>query len=167
MSNLVMLAGVPGSGKTTWARTFFDLKYTIVCPDAIRIREFGSLEAFYAGDKAEVLARTERVFDVFHSRISEAVDHAVDVIADATHLTARGRRDVRSLARGVRGVKTHLVLFKNVQEAVARNAARVGSTRVPETVQQRMVDGYHDLLADLQDGERALYDSVTMIESFA
>ena len=49
MPNLVILAGVPGSGKSTWARAFFDLKYRIVSTDEIRRRQFGTLKAAHDG----------------------------------------------------------------------------------------------------------------------
>lgn len=164
MPNLVMLAGVPGSGKSTWARTFFDLKYTNVSADDVRVREFGSLEAAYLGD---LQANNERVFEIVHRNIRDSLTHGVDVLADATHLTRKARHEIRALAHDLYSVRTHLVVFKNVQQALARNARRIGMTRVPDPVQERMVIGYRDLLADLDDGERGLYTSVTMIESFA
>lgn len=164
MTKLVMLAGVPGSGKSTFARKFFDLKYNIVNPDAIRVREFGSMAAAYQGDAK---AKGERVFGIFHRLIRDGLAHGVDTVADATHLTRRGRHEVRALAHDVPGISTHLVLFKNVQQALSRNAARTADLQVPPEAQDRMVDGYYNLIADLDSGERGLYDTVTMIESFS
>lgn len=164
MPNLVMLAGVPGSGKSTWANAFFDLKYKRVSSDEIRMRLFGGLKVAHEPNaKAQ---NNERVWAVFHDTILDTLAHGVDVLADATHLTRRSRHDVRQHAHAT-GAKTHLVVFKNVQEALERNALRTADARVPDEVQGRMLVGYRNLLADLQDGERGLYDTVTMVESFA
>lgn len=164
MTKLIILAGVPGAGKSTWAKTFFDLKATIVNADTIRIAEFGSLDRAWQND---VTANNERVFAIFHRTIRDALEHGIDVIADATHLTRRSRQDVRQHAYVVGGVTTHLVTFRNTLEAVDRNSSRLGAARVSDEVQGKMLKQYYSTIADLSDGESALYDSVTTIGSFA
>jgi predicted kinase len=159
LPNLIILAGLPGSGKSTWAKSYFDLKYKIVSSDAIRARLAGSLRE--AHDK-EI-----DPWDVFYQEITEALRHGVDVVADATFLTVRHRDRIRLVAETLNGsgysIKTHFVLFKNIWTALARNSARGDESRVPAEVMDGMRDLYDETLVRL-DQER--YDSVMTIESY-
>lgn len=154
MPNLVLLAGIPGTGKSTWAKTFFDLKYKIVSSDAIRQRLAGSLRD--AHDKKI------KPWDVFYQEIEDALRHDVDVIADATFLTRRHRDRARDVATAT-GAKCHLVLFKNVFTAQMRNAARDEETKVPSDAMDGMMDLYWNSLAETAQEQ---YATVTTIEAF-
>src|ERR1039458_5655120 len=79
---LFILAGIPGCGKTTWAKTFFPLE-SIVSSDAIR-EEKWPRELY---DKS----RNVEVFDEFHCRIGERLAVGKDAVADATSLAFEAR----------------------------------------------------------------------------
>src|SRR3954467_9044685 len=153
MTNLIVLAGVPGSGKSTWAKTMLDLKYSIVSSDAIRKKLAGSLkQAHQDGIKP---------WDAFYDDIEQKLDHNVDVVADATFLTKPHR--IRALEVGWKhNAKVHLVLFKNVMEATIRNANREEDHRVPDHAMSGMMSLYYDTLAALPQEP---WDSITKIES--
>lgn len=156
MPNLVLLAGPPGAGKSTWAQTFFDLKYSIVSSDAIRRKLAGSLKAAH-GDREH--------FDpwpVFYRQIEEHLAHSVDVIADATFLTRKHRDRARAVADRT-GSRLHLVLFTNHWEATFRNAARDEDARVPESVMEGMMLLLTETTRDIA---QETYDSITRIEAF-
>jgi predicted kinase len=153
VSNLVILAGLPGSGKSTYAELILR-DYKIVSSDEIRKRLAGSLKR----------AHEEAVspWDVFYGEIDMMLSYHRDVVADATFLTVDHRERVREVAK-VRHANTHFVLFKNIWEATMRNAARPDETRVPVEVMEGFVDLYNDTLVRIvQEG----YTSLTMIESF-
>lgn len=154
MANLVILAGLPASGKSTWARTFFDLKYSIVSSDEIRKRLAGSLRA----------AHEERLkpWDVFYHEIKERLVQSVDVIADATFLTTKHRDRAREIALATSS-PLHLVLFKNWYVAVQRNAARDDATRVPDDAMNGMGDLLWDTVSQIAHED---YATVTTIEGF-
>jgi predicted kinase len=160
VTNLIILAGIPGCGKSTWARQFFDLKYKIVSTDEIRKRSFGSLKAAHAdeGDRKQI--NNLHVFDAFHREIREALEHGVDVIADATNLTKSARTILLNIAEAT-GAQAHLVLFKNLFEATTRNAARDEDAQVPADVMDHMVGKYWNTLAEIVQES---YASVTKIE---
>lgn len=155
MPTLVIVAGIPGCGKSTWAKHFLERKYVIVSTDDIRRREFGSLKAAHAAEA------NEKIFAEFHRQIEDALVHNIDVVADATSLTAESRLVLRDIADRA-NARTHLVLFKNVQQALDRNVQRDEDARVPTDVMEHMLLKYRDTLADIA---REHYDHVTKIES--
>jgi predicted kinase len=162
MPNLIITAGIPGSGKSTWARSFFDLKYTIISADAIRLKLFGSLVAAHEGDRAE---NNRRVFAEHTRLVRDALSHNVDVIVDNTSLTPRSREEQRALADEYEA-KCHLILFTDLQTAIARNSMRQfieADAFVPLHIMESMVKQYYDTVFLLMTGERSLYTSVTEI----
>lgn len=154
MYNLVILAGVPGSGKSTWARKFFDLKYSIVSSDKIRKQLAGSLRAAHVQDL--------KPWDVFYNKIDTQLKHGINVIADATFLTRKHRERAIKVAWD-NNAKCHLIVFKNVVDAYRRNTERGEDDRVPEDVMEDMTRLYWDTLYQIQTES---YDSITKIESF-
>lgn len=155
MPNLVLLAGIPGSGKSTFAKTFFDLKYAIISSDEIRQRLAGSLR--------EAHQQKLKPWDVFYSEIEERLVHGVDVIADATFLTTSHRDRGREVAERTKSA-VHLVLFKNWLDADRRNNERDEDRRVPAKVMHDMMNLLWDTLARLPQEQ---YTTVTKIEAFS
>lgn len=154
MTDLILLAGVPGVGKTTWAHTFFDLKNAIISSDEIRKRLAGTLRSAHDADI--------RPWDVFYREIGDRLKHNVDVVADATFLTRRHRERAREVADRHKA-DLHLVLFKDLQVADERNKTRDDDVRVPPKVMRDMEDLYYDTLHEIKYEP---YKTVTMIAEF-
>lgn len=163
MANLVILAGIPGCGKSTWAKSLFDLKYKVVSTDEIRKRIWGSLKAAHDGQTEEEKPNNGLVFSTFHANIHHALMHDVDVVADATFLSKESRDVVREIADFTNS-KLHLVLFKNIQQAIDRNWARDEDARVPDDVMEHMLGKYFNTLHEISQES---YASVLRIESYA
>lgn len=157
MPNLIVLSGMPGSGKTTWAKELFDLKYTILSPDTFIEAKYGSFNAVgEPADEASSFAWSET-----YSRLEGALSHNIDCIVDATNLWRSSRQ--RLLEIGWRNQsRCHLVIFKNMVDAIDRNAAR-HSRRVNTAGMEAMTDRYYDTLSEV---ENESWDSITMLESF-
>lgn len=155
MADLFILAGVPGSGKSTWARTYLN-GLSRVSSDAIRKELVGSLK------EAHERNLNDEVFDLFYSRIDRNLFYRFSVVADATHLTRKSRAQLLELAK-IHGADAHLILFKNLEEAIDRNNDRPEDTKVPEDVMQRMCSNYFDTLSDI---ENEGYKTITKVESF-
>lgn len=154
VSNLYILAGIPGCGKSTWARNFFP-PHLIVSSDAIR-------EELWPGEEYDY-NRNGQVFEEFHARIGRHLSwyHPERVaVADATSLTADSREKLRNVALH-HGAASHLVFFNNPGQAVARNALRTGGALVPPEAMEMMLKRFGDTQVSLS-GEP--YDSVTIIE---
>lgn len=154
MANLILLIGVPGCGKSTWAKTFFDLHYAVVSSDEIRKELAGSLRE----------AHQEKVkpWDLFYDRIEDRLKHNVDTIADATFLTKGHRLRAREVADRC-NADCHVVLFKNWHVATLRNEERDEDAKVPDYVMDDMHRLYMDTLAQLVQED---YATVTKIEAF-
>lgn len=154
-NTLYILAGIPGSGKSTWAGHF--LKGTVVAStDAIRRSLHGSLKAAH-----EAKANKE-VFKTLHEQI--ATDLLIeDVVADATSLTWDSRKQLLDIAQGC-DADVHLILFTNYDEAFKRNETRDPDEIVPPEAMLVMTKKYQETL-DVLENERIFYDSVTLIES--
>jgi predicted kinase len=154
-NRLIVLVGLPGCGKSTWAAAFRPSHGRVVSSDGIR--------AEICGDENNQ-DRNAEVFEVFHQRIRDGLAQGRDVIADATHLTERSRRETfldapKNGAQG--GVRVEAIFFDNPTQAIMRNAQR--TRRVPENVMYTMLRR-HDVT------QRAIYDeafdSVTTISRF-
>lgn len=154
MPNLLILAGVPGAGKSTFAKTFFDLKYAVVSSDAIRQELAGSLRAAHE--------EAIKPWDLFYQRIGDRLRQDVDVIADATFLTARHRTNALEVA-WAHGATPHLILFINIAEAHLRNIAREATTRVPDDAMVGMERLYNQTLVEITQEP---YKTVTKIAGF-
>lgn len=160
MPNMIVLAGVPGCGKSTWAKQMFDLKATILCPDAYREERYGSLVNAHApGVRKEA---NEYAWQRTHTDLEHALKHGVDSVVDATNLWRVGRLRLLEIGWSNKA-HCHLVLFKNVAEAIDRNTARDEHDRVPTADMERMCDRYYDTLSEV---ENESWDSVIFIESF-
>ena len=86
---LVVMVGLPASGKTGWAERNFR---TIVSPDRIRIEEFGT--RFDESIEDEVWTRA-------HRRTRQELASGDVVCFDATSLTRHRRRELLAIAHDV------------------------------------------------------------------
>jgi predicted kinase len=157
--NLYIMAGVPGSGKSTFAKQLLS-HARIVSSDEIRKGIFGSLKL--AHDPAIKEDANRLVWTTFHDEIARHLSNLWDVVADATFLTARSRERVRDIAERY-DAKTHLIIIGNLTTADQRNAARPEESRVPEDVQEFMHEKYFNLLSEYPQES---YTTVTKIARF-
>jgi predicted kinase len=144
---------VPGCGKSTWAKFFFN-EYQIVSSDAIRAEKWPG--------EPYVAERNVEVFDVFHDRIDQMLYKGGQVVADATSLNDRARTRLRLLAKK-NGAECHLVFFNNLGQALERNGDRDPNLQdwVPYEAMEFMVKKWHETKAAIIDEE---YTSITSIE---
>ncbi len=157
MPNLVVPIGLPGCGKSTFAKSLLDLKYAVVSTDATRIEVAGSLEAFWdipADDRPNV-------FDMAHAKTRDYLLHGVDVFFDATNLWRTARETLRAIAKDTDSALVGL-LFNNYDEAIYRNSRRTGASAVPDDVMQKMMEDFRDTRRDILQEH---FDTLIRIES--
>lgn len=135
MSALYILCGIPGSGKSTWARKIVNEygndKVAWVSRDKIRFNLVKPEEEYFS--------RETEVMDKFITEIQNAIeDHIPFILADATHLTRKSRMQLLNRL-SLNGSTIQYVYFDvPLGTAKERNAQRSGRERVPDSVIERM-----------------------------
>lgn len=129
---LLVLVGIPGSGKSTWAQQMQkDHGCRVISSDEIRLELFGDLQS------AQTPRHHQEVFRLVHRRLLEALRNGEVAVCDATNLYPRARRPLYELAREA-GVPAEIVFFGDHDLAKERNALRKGGERVPDEPMERM-----------------------------
>ena len=134
MADFVMLCGLPGSGKSRYAKSIQDaLGHKIVCPDSIRKEWYGD-ESIQGNGWA--------VFKEVFRRIVNHLRHGENVIFDATNISSRGRKDfLENLKKAMENSNIEIIykivmMDTALQTCLRRNSSR--ARKVPEEVILRM-----------------------------
>lgn len=128
MSHLIIMSGIQGSGKTTFAKQMVKNDNSIirVSRDEIRFSLISSADKYFSKEK--------EVKQIFLSQIRENLIKEKTVIADATHTTPRARQYLLS-GIGFHPTQITVVWFNVPLEiCLERNALRSGRERIPDTV---------------------------------
>lgn len=116
MAKIIMLVGLPGVGKSTWAR-----QYIKENDNTIHVSSDITRKTLFPFGYENV--SNELVFKTIHSDIKTNIANGVDVIYDATNLSRKKRRHF--LKHIVRGVRVDCVLFHEPIETIfERNETR-------------------------------------------
>ena len=134
VKRVFLLCGVPGSGKSYWAKNRF-MPYN---PNTIYISR-DEVRFSILNDNEEYFAHEDEVFDEFVRRINNAINNKeVDnVIIDATHLNWKSRNKVLSRLDEIWNV-TAVVFDTPLEICLNRNDKREGRAKVPRSVIRRM-----------------------------
>lgn len=137
---LYILCGVPGCGKTTWAREFayqhFEEDIRYVSRDEIRFSMLKKGEDYFSHEK--------EVYKQFVGTITQTLVDGFDVIADATHLNVFSRRKLtQAIDRYYTDYEIVYVVFNIALDVcLERNAQREGRARVPGQILRNMYRGF-------------------------
>ena len=112
MLELVILIGLQASGKTTFRQRHFDRTHTVVSKDFLRNNR----------------APQRRQMQL----IEAALSASRSVVVDNTNPTLEDRRALIDIARRFRARVRGFYLDSTLTESIARNAARLGKSRVPD-----------------------------------
>lgn len=129
---LIIMMGPSGAGKSYWAKQIADTHEdaVIISRDKIRFALLHPEDDYFAVEPA--------VLRQYYHNINFALQNHKYVIADATHISKRSRKqlfeNVKTNTLRVVGIWVEVPL--NI--ALKQNAARTGRARVPEEVIQRM-----------------------------
>jgi predicted kinase len=114
---LILLCGIPGSGKTTYARKYISdcTKNTIhLSSDSIRAELYG--DESIQGNPAEV-------FSLMQKRAIEALNNGNDVIYDATNITRKDRSGIIGICPKFAKIECHII-WAPIEVCIERDAAR-------------------------------------------
>lgn len=129
---LVILVGIPGSGKSTWAQNHVNFNTAWVSRDYIRFSMLSDNEDYFAHEKE---AYNEYV-DLIQHNIDER-DEITTIIADATHLNWASRNKLLKQL-DLQNVDVETIFFNtSLKTCLRRNELREGRHFVPEKVIRR------------------------------
>lgn len=137
MPKLILMAGIPGSGKTTLAKRLFGKQDLYISRDEIRFN--------IITDKDEYFSKENVVYNEFIKQINDGLknNNLRYVVADATHLNYGSRKKLLDRIENKNLYDIELI-FMNVPLDIAleRNKTRQGRSYVPE---KSIINMYHSI----------------------
>ena len=134
---LFMMIGIPGSGKSTYAKDMVDnfnnedriIDY--ISRDEVRFSLLKEGDPYFS--------RENEVYKIFTNKIKESLKNGHDVIADATHITWGSRHKLMQAIRGIDNVEiVAIVMNTSYDTCERRNMEREGRACVPTSQLERM-----------------------------
>lgn len=111
----IMLVGIPGSGKSTHAKSLSRNKNAIhLSSDSIRAELYG--------DEA-IQGNPSEVFEIMHKRTLEALADGINVIYDATNITRKDRASIMSKIPKYVETECHIV-WAPIETCIERDSKR-------------------------------------------
>ena len=127
MAKLIYLVGLPGSGKSTLANFYTVKGYKVFSSDAIRAELYGD---------ESVQDNPQKVFNLLHKRIKNALSAGENCIYDATNVKSKTRIAFLNEIKNISCIKECVIVWAPVEVCKERNAAR--NKKVPDYVIERM-----------------------------
>ncbi|MBE5813142.1 MAG: ATP-binding protein [Clostridiales bacterium] len=124
--SLVLLMGVPGTGKSTLAQKAFAYDSIIISSDEIREELYGD-----AANQSD----PKKVFEIFYQRITENLKQGKRVIADATNIRKDAREILYAIAKEANAPVYALVFIAPLENILQQNKMR--KRVVPEYAVER------------------------------
>ncbi len=134
MTELIVLVGLPASGKSTWAKENADKNNaTIVSSDEYRKNEYG--DESKQGDN-------HKLFEKIHVDILELLSQGKSVIFDGTNISFKHRKQFLDKVSKLENVNKTCILFAtSFDRCLDRNSKR--ERIVPESVIKRMRENFN------------------------
>lgn len=129
MTELHVLVGVPGCGKSTWAAT--QKNKVIVSRDEIRFSLLNADDCYFDKEK--------KVFKTYAETIKKELELGHSVIADATHIDSKSRAKLINAIGVIPNIELIFDVFTTpLQTCIIRNGLRAGIRKVPTKVIEDM-----------------------------
>ena len=116
---LIMLVGLPGAGKSTFAQSFKE--FAVHSPDAIR-NELNIHE----------IDRAQEVLNICHERIYKDMQQGKDIVYDSTNLTSHRRKKFLRSIEQYEYEKICYVIDTPIEVCKIRNSKRTGYDKVTD-----------------------------------
>jgi len=114
--SLILLVGIPGSGKTTYAE-----KYIEENPNTVHLSS-DKIRAELWGNEA-TQGDNNKVFSLMQSRAIDALNNGQNVVYDATNITRKDRSYIITLCPKFAKIECHII-WAPIETCIERDAAR-------------------------------------------
>lgn len=113
---LIILCGIPGSGKSTYAKDYMELNCNTLhlSSDAIRKELYGD---------ENIQGNPGEVFTLMQKRAVEALNNGYDVLYDATNITRKDRSGIIGVCPKFAKIECHII-WAPIEVCIERDAAR-------------------------------------------
>ena len=128
---MLMLCGLPGSGKSTYAKVKAGEGYSVYSSDELRIEMFGDVN--HQGDN-------EKLFAELHRRIKQALKNGKDIIYDATNINKKQRMHFIRQLKNINCYKECMIFPLPIGYCINNNFNR--DKAVPISVIDKMVRAF-------------------------
>jgi predicted kinase len=145
--NFIMLCGIPGSGKTTFARQFVEEhdNWIRIAPDDIR--------KSVTGDPMN-MSRDNEVFSIVYDTIREELEGGSNVIYDATNCNGRYRKNIAKFVASIDNVDliACFIMSTPLWDCFNNNANRNDDRIVSNEVIENMYTNFRMHAPSIQEG---------------
>lgn len=114
--SLILLVGIPGSGKTTYAKKYIERNFNAIhlSSDTIRKELYG--DENIQGNPADV-------FSIMQKRASEALNNGYNVLYDATNMTRKDRAGIIGVCPKFAKIECHII-WAPIEVCIERDSKR-------------------------------------------
>ena len=137
MKRIYLLCGIPGSGKSTWAKNQLDDNSIWISRDLIRFS--------MVSEKEEYFSKEKEVFKEFIKQINVAIrnNNIENIYIDATHINEVSRDNILSKIAIKDVDELNIVYFNtSLETCISRNTRRLGRECVPEKAITKMYKNF-------------------------
>lgn len=125
--DFLMLVGLPGSGKSTYIKRYFNQNLSVHSSDAIREELSGNV------NNQDI---NKQVFDLLHKRVKEDLKNGISCVYDATNISWKRRKAFLESLNGINCWKVCHLIATPYEVCLERNQQR--ERVVPDDVIRRM-----------------------------
>ena len=159
MNKFIMLVGLPGSGKSTFAK---NLGYKIFSSDELRKELWGD---------ESIQGNNTELFTELHRRIKEALKNGEDCVYDATNINAKRRTAFLNEIKKIKCEKICAVIITDFDLCLERNSQR--DRKVPYEVIKKMYltfdvpqfrEGWDDIWISVNKKGGKSYDITKLVD---
>ena len=128
---LLMLVGLPGSGKSTYIKKYFNQNLKVHSSDAIREELTGDI------NNQDI---NSRVFETLHKRVKEDLKNGISCVYDATNISWKRRKSFLESLNGINCWKVCHIIATPFEVCLEQNEQR--DRKVPYEVIERMYKNF-------------------------
>ena len=123
MAKLIVLCGIPGSGKSSYAEQFVNINNTFTSDEEIVVHSSDAIRKELFGD-AGSQEDNNRVFELMHKRTREDLKAGKTVIYDATNITRKARKSAIACAHPTNDTVECHIIWAEPAECIYRDSQR-------------------------------------------